>query len=391
MRLLDIFESGYLLEDLEGQKAQRGTFLKKTYGDTFKGLPGYGPDDLDKLIDKIGEVDPSRNGAYMNWIGRLVLTKSAENRAEDLDRVGQDLQNFEQFKARIPNKDINAYKSFNQLYDVTEPFTRPQEKTKDDKAKDKEAAEIAKLKNEIITVENGPDGWIRIPKTQAAATYLGNGTRWCTAATGNNMFNHYNRDDNLFVVHDKAQSKVYREFMANPANAGKPKPHNGMYQLHIESGQFASDDDRNQGTSAVPAWARTPILDYYKANNPDLSWKQIMTLSTFGDENLAIGTKHEGVIDLFTLYDAIESNDYKKLLYCAANLGFNNETTPDYGDEMEKHKAKYLKDMMANLNKGPEGLANLNAMLSQLESFGMPWPELQMFRAEYNKKAPTIA
>jgi len=385
MRLLDIFESFYLLEDLEGQKAQRGQFLKDKYGKDFKGLPGYGPDDLDKLIEKIGEVDPTRNGAYMQWIGRLALTKPGENRTEDLDRVGQDLQNFEQFKARIANKDINAYKSFNQLYDITEPFTRPQEKTKDDKAKDKEAAEIAKLKNEIITVYNGPEGWIRIPKTQAAATYLGKGTRWCTAATGNNMFNHYNRDDNLFVVHDKAQSKVYREFMANPANAGKPKPHNGMYQLHIESGQFASDDDRNQGTSSVPPWARTPILEYYKANNPNLSWKQIMTLSTFGDENLAVGTKHEGVINLFSLFDAIEQQDYKKILYCAASLpNFNIESTPDYAEEMDKYKANYIKDMLTNLNKGPDGYADVNAMLSQLESFGMPWPELKPIRAKLN-------
>jgi len=300
MRLLDIFTPDYLLEDLEGQKAQRGQFIKDKLGKDFKGLPGY--DDIDKLIDKIGEVDPSRNGIYMPWIARLVITKPGENRSEDLDRVGQDLQNFEQFKARIANKDINSYKSFQQLYDVIEPFTRPQPKTADQKAKEKEAAEIAKLKNEIITVYNGPEGWIRIPKTQAAAVYLGRGTRWCTAADRNNMFNHYSKNDNLFVVHDKAQAKAYREFMADPANAGKRKPHNGMYQMHIESGQFASDDDSNQGMNAVPDWARTPILDYYKANNPKLTWKQIMTLSTFGDENLAAGTEHEDLINLMKAY-----------------------------------------------------------------------------------------
>jgi hypothetical protein len=43
-----------------------------------------------------------------------------------------------------------------------------------------------------------------------------------------------------------------------------------------------------------------------------------------------------------------------------------------------------MKDMIANLNKGPEGLANVNAMLSQLESFGMPWPELKTIRAKLN-------
>ena len=173
--------------------------------------------------------------------------------------------------------------------------------------------------------------------------------------------------------------------MANPANAGKPKPHNGMYQLHIESGQFASDDDRNQGTGAVPSWARTPILEYYKANNPDLTWKQIMTLSTFGDENLAVGTRHEGVINLFSLFTAVEEGDYKKILYCAASLpNFNAETTPDYAEEMDKFKANYIKDMLTSLSKGPDGYADVNATLSQLESFGMKWPELKTIRAKLN-------
>jgi len=54
--------------------------------------------------------------------------------------------------------------------------------------------------------------------------------------------------------------------------------------------------------NAVPDWARQPILDYYKANNPSLSLRQVMTLSTFGDENLAKGTPHEELLDLMRIY-----------------------------------------------------------------------------------------
>ena len=80
MRLLDIF-TNFLLEDLEGQKASRGQFIKDKYGKEWRGIPGYAKDKFDALIDKIGEVDPSRNGMYMPWIAKLVIAKPQENRA----------------------------------------------------------------------------------------------------------------------------------------------------------------------------------------------------------------------------------------------------------------------------------------------------------------------
>jgi hypothetical protein len=281
IELEDLLE--YILdEDLEGQKAQRGEFIKNKFGNLWHGLHGFAENEFAKFLDKLGEVDPSPKGIYMPWIARLVLTKPNENRAEDLDRVGNDLRAFETNKAKIANKDINSYKSFNDLFDVIAPFLVPQKKTKDEVSKEKAAAELAKVKANIITVYAGPEGWIRIPTTQAAATFLGQGTRWCTAANKNNMFTHYNKSDNLFVVFDK-ESKT-------------------RSQLHIDSGQFAGEDDRNKGLAAVPAWAGQKILDYYQKNNPSLTFKQLSALQGFTDENLAKGTAHEGLFDLFAEY-----------------------------------------------------------------------------------------
>lgn len=277
--LEDLLE--YILdEDLEGQKKARAEWIKNKLGPQWHGLPGY--PEINTFLEKLGEIDPSRNGQYMTWIARLVITKPTENRAEDLDRVGQDLQAFEANKAKIANKDINAYKSFQQLYDVIAPFLKPQKKTKEELSKEREAAKLAKLKGQIIVVYSGPEGWIRIPTTQAAAVYLGQGTRWCTAASKNNMFSYYSKSDNLFVVYDKASGE--------------------RYQLHINSGQFADDTDKNVGMKAVPEWARQPIVDYYKKHNPQLTLKQVMSLSTFSDENLAKGTEHEALLDLMKFY-----------------------------------------------------------------------------------------
>lgn len=278
---VDFYES-FLLQELEGQKVQRGEFIKKTYGEKWprNGLPGY--EKIDDFIEKLGEVDPSRNGMYMPWLAKLVVTKPNENRTEDLDRVGEDLRHFEANKARIANKDINSYKGFQELFDVIAPFLTPRELTKDEKEKAKQQAELEKVKKDIITVYSGPEGWIRIPTTKDAAIFLGQNTRWCTSARGNNMFAHYNKSDSLFVVYDK-ETKA-------------------RSQLHIDSGQFAGEDDRNKGLNAVPKWAQQPIVDWYKANNPKMSIRHIMALSNYSDENLAAGTEHEDLINLMKKY-----------------------------------------------------------------------------------------
>jgi hypothetical protein len=282
MRLLDIFNNDFLLEDLEGQKASRGQFIKDKYGKDFRGIPGYPRDKLDQLIDKIGEVDPSTKGIYMPWIARLVISKPQENRAEDLDRVGEDLRNFETHKRQIARKDINQYRSFQDLYDVTAPFMSPRELTPDELEREEERQKDEEMRDQITVVYRGPEGWIKIPETYEAAKWLGRNTRWCTSML--QQYKYYTKDDKLFIVYNKANKQ--------------------RYQLHINSGQFAQEDDRNIGTANVPEWAKPKILDWYDKNvgRDKLTWKQVMTLSTFGDENLAKGTPHEDLVALMKAY-----------------------------------------------------------------------------------------
>lgn len=262
-------------------KDQRAKFILDKFGPQWHGLNGY--PDMKQFTAKLAQIDPTLKGIYMPWIARLAIAKPEENRAEDLDRVGNDLAAFEKFKPKIANKDINAYKSFDQLFTVIEPFLVKRPPTKEEKAAARDAAKLAKVKGGIIDVMSGPQGWIKIPTTQQAAVFLGQGTRWCTAAsTSNNMFNYYAKDDNLFVVYDKATKK--------------------RYQLHIQSGQFANEADKNEGVTTVPDWARQPIVDYYKKNNPQLSFKQLMSLSSFTDENLAVGHEHEDILNLMKQY-----------------------------------------------------------------------------------------
>lgn len=267
---LEALLEGILDEDLEGQKAARADWIKNKLGDRWRGLPGFR--DINQFLDKLGATDPSPKGIYMPWIARLAITKPQENRTEDLDRLRDDLVNFERFKSRIERKDINQYKSFADLYDAVAPFLDREQGGED----------FSGGKRDIITVYEGPEGWIRVPKTQEAAVLLGKGTRWCTAANKNNMFDHYAKDDNLFVVYDKETG--------------------ARHQLHIDSGQFAAEDDRNKGLDAVPHWAGQKILDFYLKNNSQLTRKQISTLQKYSDRDLAKGTPHEALFDLFREY-----------------------------------------------------------------------------------------
>jgi hypothetical protein len=276
----DYLYQSLLLEVLEGPKSQRAEFIIQKLGPQWQSLPGFSS--IEKFVEKIGSVDPTAKGIYMPWIARLAIMNPSENRTEDLDRLSDDLKAFETHKAKIAKKDINQYRSFQELYDVIAPLTAPRKKTADELKKARELAKLAKVKQDIITVYQGPEGWIRIPKTREASQFLGQNTRWCTASNKHCMFDHYAKDDNLFVIYDKTTKQ--------------------RVQLHITSGQLAKEDDRNIGIESTPTWAKKLIVDFYKQNNPNLTLKQIVHLYSWSGENLAAGTNHEALLSLMKSY-----------------------------------------------------------------------------------------
>ena len=148
--LSDYLYQCILLEALEGQKAQRAEFIISKLGPQWKGLPGY--QNIEQFVEKIGKIDPTAKGVYMPWIARLAIMNPTENRAEDLDRLGNDLKAFEANKARIANKDINQYKSFQSVYDVVAPLLAPREKTKDELKKEQERIK-EEIRRELIREE----------------------------------------------------------------------------------------------------------------------------------------------------------------------------------------------------------------------------------------------
>lgn len=269
-----VFE--FLIEG-EAHKEKRAEFIKKQLEPKWKGLPGY--ENLDDFLAKLSEIDPSPKGIYMPWIAKLAFKDPNKNKTEDLNRLAGDLKSFEEHKSKLPNKDINLYKSFSELYTALAPFLKPRKKTAAEKKEERELTRIANLKDQIKTIYQGPEGWVRIPMTNAASCYLGQNTRWCTAGRKDNMFDYYNKSDKLFVIYDKATKE--------------------RYQLHINSGQFMDAADSNANIE-IPMWARKPILNWYKENNPNMGLKHLMFMVKWADEeeNIAAGTEHEGLLKL---------------------------------------------------------------------------------------------
>ena len=264
---------------LESQKDDRAEFIRAQLSSKLS----FVTQDVDGLIEKIANTDPTPNGALMPWIARLIAKNPDQNKIEDLPRLAQDLVNFQTHKKNIENKDINGYKTFDAVYDAVAPFMVKRKKTKDEMSADRQAAKIAKYKSEIETVYNGPEGWIRIPHSKGAAQFLGQGTRWCTSAKCNNMYDSYSSRDKLFIVFDKKTKE--------------------RFQLHIESGAYADSADKMKGLDALPVWARPAVIQWYKENQKDLSFKHIMSLGKLGADVKDLGaSEHSELLDLMSQY-----------------------------------------------------------------------------------------
>ena len=158
--------------------------LKKKYAaDVAKWFPH---DDHDSVHQEIVQVDPTHNKIYLDWLYRQALS-GVDLFFEDVDGITVDLEIFEANKRHMPvaRRDINFYKSYRDLrremlhYDVVQSN------------KQIKREEVEQWKKDIITVYDGPDGQVYIPKTEAASCFLGRGTKWCTASKNNNAFEDY--------------------------------------------------------------------------------------------------------------------------------------------------------------------------------------------------------
>ena len=183
--------------------------------------------------------DVQKVGAYTQWIIKqwmglqqkadevyaygsnewgVKLEQLQEQFMEDLYKTTEDLQKFHRFKKQIPQekRDINKITSVDELYELTKGFSLEQATT----------TKADRVLKDAEMVYDGPNWEILIPKTKEASCHYGANTRWCTAGSSNNYFDHYSKDGPLYIITNK-------------------KDPTDKYQFHFESNQFMDKEDRS--------------------------------------------------------------------------------------------------------------------------------------------------
>ena len=148
------------------------------------------------IFPRYQNADPTRTGACTQWLIRLAIAGNLP--AEDLPKARETLEAFLAYKRRLPadQRDLGRYETLGAVWTAVEPFVRENMPAsgKDEKRRERDAA---RAESEILLEQ---DGWIvAIPKTERAACWWGRGTRWCTAADKDNMFDLYNDQGPLVV------------------------------------------------------------------------------------------------------------------------------------------------------------------------------------------------
>jgi len=171
-----------------------------------------------EIINKIIDADPTKNQQYSLWIIQTYINKGI-NYLEDLSRVYNALTLFNKFKNKLPinQRDIQKIKKLSELENLVDQF----KEVKTGKEVKQNISDEIKKQTKIIY--NGQEGKIIIPLTKEASCYLGQNTRWCTAATeSENMFNDYNNEGPLYIILPKDGTK---------------------WQFHLQSEQLMDEQD----------------------------------------------------------------------------------------------------------------------------------------------------
>ena len=187
-----------------------------------------------QIIEKRAALDPTPNKEFAFW---LCLNYANNNpkynggirRFEDIS--SRAIPALEKFKAllRKPNlnpplvvRDINQIRGLSQLENIIEQYGE-KETTSSSEQASKEEQQLVQT-NQAKILYNDNQIKVLIPETQKASCFFGKGTRWCTAATKNNMFSSYAKpNDPLYIIIIKGT--------------------NEKYQVHYGTGQFMNAND----------------------------------------------------------------------------------------------------------------------------------------------------
>jgi predicted nuclease with TOPRIM domain len=142
----------------------------------------YGAQNVQRIVNM---VTPK----YLEWAGKNL---DSVNFDENYGKLVAALNNFDKISHNLPQTDINQYKSLEQLLTAIENYNNTTRR------------EVEKHEGGNV-VYNDDRFYVVNPLTHQASCYYGKGTKWCTAATGDEHFKRYNTEGKLFYIIDKTK------------------------------------------------------------------------------------------------------------------------------------------------------------------------------------------
>lgn len=179
---------------------------------------------LQYLLELVEKADPTKNKQYVPWIIRNYINSPSLKFEDAISKVSEPLKKFYKLvlKKQIPapNNDIGRIKDLASLVQVVDQYP--------------DVEDVQQDRGEAKEVYKDADLRIIKPADQTAACYYGQGTRWCTAAQNNNMFDTYAKKGELYII-----------IPTKPAHTGE------KYQFHFETKQFMDEKDHRANLSEL--------------------------------------------------------------------------------------------------------------------------------------------
>lgn len=194
MLKLYINESAYMLEDIDAVKR----YYPNIDDNTFMNLVALDP----TYRDGSNSV-----GKYGKWI--LNLYNKGTISENDFSEVTSLLNQFNTYKNRIQNKDLNSYKTLDALADTLEAVIEDDSMLTDRQKlrflKNVKAGKVStSAENDYDIVLNTPNFIVYVPNTHEASMKLGKGTEWCTAHENPQWYNQYTENNGkLYIIKNK--------------------------------------------------------------------------------------------------------------------------------------------------------------------------------------------
>ncbi len=172
----------------------------------------YYPNIPDDTFMELIALDPTYTGKdsvgkYGKWL--LNLFNRNKLPEDQFSEVTPLLNQFTTYRNRIQNKDLNSYKTLDDLADTLasvvddDSMLTPRQKTKFLKNVKSGKIKVDKSEDYDIVLDT-PNFIVYIPNTHEASMKLGKGTEWCTAHEDPKWYNNYTvNGGKLYIIKNK--------------------------------------------------------------------------------------------------------------------------------------------------------------------------------------------